>query len=232
MCEELEELQERLGRRFADPSLLGLALTHASVRGRGGRSNERLEFLGDAVLALVVSRYLFALHPPLSEGQMTKVKSPVVSRRTLAEVGNALGLAQFLHVDDGLKKHTRYPASMVAGAYEAVVGALFLDGGLEAAREFVLRTLGPELERVQARRHTPNYKAMLQERLQAESRETPAYVLSRWEGPDHQRRYHTTVHVAGRECGSGCGRTKKEAEQDAARSALQRLYPDRQETAR
>jgi ribonuclease-3 len=229
MDDWLEELQDLLQYRFGDPALLRLAMTHASARGRDGPSNERLEFLGDAVMGLVVSAHLFGEKPRLSEGEMTSVKSTVVSRRVLSHVSRALGLPTFLQVDSGLQRRTRYPGSVVANAYEAVVGAIFADGGLGPAREFVMRTLGPEVKKVQDRRHVPNYKAVLQERTQAEGKGTPEYAVVRWEGPDHRRSYRVVVQVAGEQCGTGAGETKKEAEQQAAGEALDRLYPDWEE---
>lgn len=221
----LGQLQERLRYRFASADLLVEAMTHASAQAGGGRSNERLEFLGDSVIGLVIADHLFERSPELSEGEMTVLKSVVVSRRSLGRVGRSLGLADFLQVDEGLKQRKRYPGSIIANAYEAVVGAIFVDGGLKAATDFVLRTLEPEMERARAGRHSPSYKSILQQRTQAEGKGIPRYSVVRFEGPDHQRRYLTVVHVCGEERGGGWGPTKKAAEQNAARDALDKCYP-------
>ncbi len=223
--EGLAELRDRLQHRFADPDLLALAMTHASSRSGSEPCNERLEVLGDSVIGLVIADWLFRRFPEMSEGEMTVLKSAVVSRRTLGRVGRALGLAEFLRVDEGLKQRKRYPASIIANAYEAVVGAVFMDGGIEPAGAFILRTLAPELERAQGGRHEPSYKSILQQRTQAEGKGIPRYSVVRFEGPDHQRRYLTVVHVKGEECGGGWGPTKKAAEQNAARDALDKCYP-------
>ncbi|MHC4480547.1 MAG: ribonuclease III, partial [Planctomycetota bacterium] len=201
------------------------ALTHASATGGDALSNERLEFLGDAVVALAVCNHLFRQRPDLSEGEMTVIKSAVVSRRTMARVGRSLGLSEFLRVDYGLRQRASYPSSMVAGAYEAVVGAILVDGGMEAAVEFILRTLGPEIERTEARQHKPSYKSILQEKAQAEGKGAPRYSLVRYEGPDHRPRYLTVVHICGEKCGAGWGSSKKTAEQEAAKDALDKCYP-------
>lgn len=225
MDEALQQLQERLQYRFQDPALLRLAVTHASVRADGLPSNERLEFLGDAVVGLVISEHLFRSSPDLSEGEMTLTKSAVVSGEVLFRAGRSLGLAQFLQVDQGLRQRREYPASIIADGYEAIVGAIFLDGGLEAAADFVLRSLNPEIEQVQAGQHALSYKSLLQERTQAEGKGTPRYSVVRYEGPDHQRRYLTVVRVYGEECGAGWGSTIKAAEQNAAQDALDKCYP-------
>lgn len=220
MDDMLQELQERLGYSFSDPSLLTRAMTHASASGRRKPSNERLEFLGDAVVGLVISEHLFRSMPRSPEGDMTRIKSAVVSRRTQARVGRALGLPQYLRVDPGLRQRKRYPASMAANAYEAVVGAILVDRGIEAAREFVLRTLAPEVVRARAGRHGRDYKSVLQQKTQAGAKGAPQYDTVQHEGPDHQRRFLVKVYIDGQECGAGWGSTKKAAEQNAARRAL------------
>ncbi len=226
MAGDLDELQDVLQYRFCDVALLVRAFKHASVRSQGELSNERLEFLGDAVAGLVISEDLYRSHPELSEGEMTIIKSAAVSRRAMAKVGRQLGLSAFLDVDPGLEQREQFPSSIVCNAYEAAVGAVFLDGGIDAAAEFILRTLGPELTRVRDRGYEPSYKSILQERTQAEGKGTPRYSVVRYEGPDHRRRYLTVAHVAGEECGAGWGMTKKAAEQAAARDSLDKLYPE------
>lgn len=226
MADMLGELQDRLGYRFRDSSLLQRAMTHSSARGDDQPANERLEFLGDALVGLVISEHLFRSFPALPEGRMTRIKSSVVSRRTLARVGRSLRLPEWLRVDAGLEQRESYPTSMVAGVYEAVVGAIFLDGGMEATRDFILRTLAAEVERVLLGRHHEDYKSLLQRRTLAEAKGIPDYRVVRQEGPDHHRQFLTVVYIDGERCGSGWGATKKSAEQNAAAQALRERYPE------
>jgi ribonuclease-3 len=219
------QVEECLQYCFSDAGLLAQALTHASCASVARPSNERLEFLGDAVVGLVISDYLYRSEPDLSEGEMTIIKSAVVSRRTMARVGRALGLPAFLQVDEGLRKRKTYPQSIVANVYEAIVGAMFLDGGMAAAADFILRTLELHVSRVSTSRHGASSKSALQERVQAEGKPVPRYEILRYEGPEHDRRFFAAVYVAGEEKGAGSGATKKDAEQRAAREALQNLYP-------
>ncbi len=221
MDETPAELQEILGHTFADADLLEEALTHASAGGREQFTNERLEFLGDAVLDLVISDHLFEALPEAHEGDMTHARSLVVSRRALARVGRALGLEKHLRVDEGIQQRDPYPISILAGVYEALVAALYLDGGMTPARDFILRTLGTDLERIGAGIPQANSKSRLQEEAQAAGRGIPVYRVVRTEGPDHERRFLVTVSIGGQELGDGWGRTKKEAEQNAARQALE-----------
>ncbi len=226
MDKEVQELQARLQYRFSDLALLSQALTHASASNARQPSNERLEFLGDAIVGLVVSEHLYLRFPEASEGQMTRIKSAVVSRRTLARVGRSLGLPQCLRVDSGLKQRKRYPVSLAANAYEAVVGAMLLDRGIAAASEFIVRTLGPEIALVVSGRHEWDYKTILQLKAQAQGKPPPQYEVARRTGPDHRGRFMTVVCIDGEECGSGWGTTKKGSEQSAASRALEKCYPD------
>ncbi|MFO8006200.1 MAG: ribonuclease III [Candidatus Brocadiia bacterium] len=223
MNQGLGQLQETLEYRFSDPSLLRRALLHASAS-EGTESNERLEFLGDAVVGLVVSEFLFRRFPDAPEGEMTVIKSAAVSRRALARVGRSLGLDDYLVVGDGLRGR-RYPLSIVAGAYEAVVGAILLDGGMEPARRFVRRTLADEVEEARQARAAAGWKSLLQQLVQADGHDVPTYHIVSSEGPRHKPRFQAVVSVAGQRCGEGWGSTKKAAEQEAARDALQQRYP-------
>jgi ribonuclease-3 len=225
--ELLPSVESCVGYRFRDRELLVRALTHASAQSSEMPSNERLEFLGDAVLGMVVSDHLFRTYPEQSEGEMTVIKSAVVSRRTLARAGADHGLPDFLFVDEGLKARRRLPASMVANVYEALVGAIFLDGGMEAAAGFIMRTLASYMDEAEADRHRMNYKSVLQERSQAAGRGIPQYEIVGFEGPDHRRRFEAVVTMAGEECGRGWGETKKDAEQNAAQEAFERWYTGR-----
>ena len=216
-----------MGYHFTDQSLLQKALTHASLHGVGGISYERLEFLGDAVAGVVVAERLFRAPEHWSEGQMTAIKSDAVSRTSMVSAGRRLGLESYMRVDRGLAAGgKKYPDSVVADAFEALVGAVFLDGGMEKAREFVLQFMGLEIQRCEERRHTPNFKSTLQELVQAECGRPPTYRTLQQVGPDHEAQFLAAVHVLGVEKGSGWGTTKKEAEQRAAEAALETHYPN------
>ena len=222
-------LEDALGYRFEQPALLKLALTHRSVSSDdpSRNDNERLEFLGDAVLQLVVTDLLYAGFPHLAEGQMAKVRAAVVSRPSLAEIAVELNLGSHLELAPSeVATGGREKASILADAVEAIIGAIYLDGGLESARAMVL---GLWTERVNERAKQPgvkDYKTRLQE-LTARDGLRPVYDVV-GEGPDHDRRFTATVSVNGAEHGTGIGRSKKEAEQAAAAVALGRLLPDPQ----
>jgi ribonuclease-3 len=217
-------LEGRVGHRFAEPALLRLALTHRSVSSENPsrKDNERLEFLGDAVLQLVITDLLYDAYPQLAEGQMAKVRAAVVSRETLAEI------AQLLEIGDHIELATseeatggREKASILADAVEAVIGAIYLDGGLDPARSMIL---GLWADRVADRAKEPgvkDYKTRLQE-LTARDGRRPVYHVE-GTGPDHDRHFTATVSVNGTEYGSGEGRSKKAAEQAAAAEALEAL---------
>jgi len=226
MAADLQELQRRLHYSFRSPDLLALALTHASAGVSRTETNERLEFLGDAVVGAVVAEYVYRCWPGADEGRMTVARSDVVSRRALGERGRELGLGEFLHVDDGLNRQSDYPNSMVADAFEAVVGALFLDGGFDAAREFLLRVLEPSIAEARRNGSVQGYKSLLQECTQAESKGVPDYRILQATGPDHRRQFEAAVSIQGEDCGTGWGATKKAAECAAARQALEFRYPD------
>lgn len=219
--------EERLGYTFADPSLLRLALTHRSVSSEdpGRKDNERLEFLGDAVLQLVVTDLLYASYPQLAEGQMAKVRAAVVSRGALAEVARYLEIGR--HVDLAPSEEAtggRRKDSILADAVEAVIGAIYLDGGLEPVRDTIVTMWA---DRVAERAKQPgvkDYKTRLQE-LTARDGSRPVYSVD-GTGPDHNRRFQAVVRIDGADYGSGEGRSKKEAEQDAARQAIDTLSRD------
>ncbi len=198
-----------------------LALTHRSwcAEHPDEPSNERLEFLGDAVLSLVVTDHIFQRFPELPEGQLAKTRAVVVSAQTLAEVGLALGLGEGLRLGKGEDASGgREKASILADAVEAVIGAMYLDGGIEPVRGFVLDQLGERI--IEAARHPgeTDYKTRLQELAVSAGHQLPVYTLTE-SGPDHHRRYRAVVEIDGRRMGSGGGSSKKEAEQWAARAA-------------
>ena len=221
--ENLTRCQEIIGYRFSDVELLRRALTHSSAATSRSDSNERLEFLGDAVLGLVVCEAIFHRAPDLPEGEMTKVKSAVVSRRTCARLARQMGLTELLIVGKGLGESSVLPRSLPAAAFEAVIGAIFLDGGLAAAREFVLAHTDEVIRAAMASQHQRNYKSMLQQYAQRRWNEMPEYELLDEKGPEHAKCFEVSVRINGRQFGSAWGPSKKEAEQKAALRALVEL---------
>ena len=222
-----EEFQSRLEYTFRNAELLRLALTHPSIAHELGttmQTNQRLEFLGDAVLQLILTRELYEKFPAFGEGPLTKARARLVNRRALAERGRALDLGRHLLVSRGEENSGgRERASALADGYEAVVGAIFLDGGFEVAREFILREFLSACSELGERPNLDNPKGELQELLQAVSPEAPQYHVVSATGPDHDRIFECTVHHAGVELACGSGKSKKLAQSDAALAALKRL---------
>src|SRR5271163_5219828 len=186
-AEILEECQKSIGYRFKQPDLLRAALTHASGANTRLASNERMEFLGDAVLGLVCCEQLYLRFPDYQEGDLTKIKSAVVSRRTCAHISRQLNLGEFLFLGKGMHFQTVLPSNLLADVYESLVGAMYLDGGLEPVKEFILKYLNPEIEQVAEAAHAGNYKSLLQQVAQKEFSATPAYHLLDEKGPDHSK---------------------------------------------
>jgi ribonuclease-3 len=222
-----DELQQRLNYTFRDPDLLRLALTHPSVAheaGAGIQTNQRLEFLGDAVLQLVLTRDLYEKFPVFDEGPLTKARAKLVNRRALAERARDLDLGRHLIVSRGEEiSGGRARTSSLADACEALVGAIFLDGGFEAAREFILREFAGAMTGLSEIPILENPKGELQELLQSASTEPPHYSVVSASGPDHDRIFECTVHHHGVELARGTGRSKKAAESEAALAALRKL---------
>jgi ribonuclease-3 len=217
-------LEERLGYNFIDGSLLKLALTHRSVSADDSsrKDNERLEFLGDAVLQLAVTAYLYDAFPALHEGNLAKIRAGLVSRPVLADVARSIGLAEHIEVTQAEERTGgREKESIMADALEAVIGAAFLDAGLGPASDLVLRLWGSRIDERAQRPGLKDYKTRLQEVLAKDGR-LPLYQ-SEGSGPDHERTFVATVEVNGLILGSGSGRSKKEAEQGAAEQALSAL---------
>ena len=224
---ELERLlTEVLGRPPGEVPLFRQALTHPSAAGDAQHPlehNERLEFLGDAVLDLVVAEAFYHRFPDRSEGELSRMRAAVVCEPTLARVGRRLGLGPLLYLSHGEEASGgRDRPSVLAAAVEAVIGALYLTAGLDAARAFVLRGMAGELEEAAAGRLFEDYKTHLQEVSRRVFGQDPQYRLVGEEGPDHRKTFHVEVHVGGRVAGKGSGRSKKEAEQAAAADALRR----------
>jgi ribonuclease-3 len=219
----LEECQAVLGYRFTQLELLRGALTHASGADTRLASNERLEFLGDAVLGLVVCERLFQRFPDYLEGELTKIKSVVVSRRTCARISRELNLGEYLILGKGMSSSAAVPSSLLSDVFESLIAAIYLDGGLEPARDFILKHMGPEIDQVAEGAHGGNYKSLLQQLAQKEFGATPQYQLLDEKGPDHSKCFKIAAHVGRESYPPAWGRNKKEAEQRAAYHALCRI---------
>jgi ribonuclease-3 len=227
---DLAVLQNTLGVSFKDPSLMEQALVHSSYINESPgitTSNERLEFLGDAVLGLIIAQELYQRLPQSSEGEMTELRSSLVRGDALSRLAKAISLGDYLYLGKGEEASggRRKPANL-AGAMEAVIAAIFLDQGLNATRDFILRLMGKELDKVLNQGIAPDYKSQLQELIQARHQQTPTYQVIEETGPDHDRRFSVEVRVGGTVLGRGSGKSKKSAEEEAARSALDRLPTD------
>jgi len=243
---ERAELEAVLGHRFSRPELLVRALTHRSLarqiaHGSAGEAvdavgdNERLEFLGDAVLNLIVAETLFELHPEWQEGELTRIRSLLVSRQHMAQVAEEIGLGSFLRLSKGEERSgLRHKGTVLSDSMEAVMGALYLDAGLNKVREFIRRrVMGAAVERLAEEMRSGaalgNFKSALQEQLQATHAGSPVYQVISESGPAHRRRFVVEVGVQradseeSKPLAQGRGTTKKRAEQDAARCALERL---------
>jgi len=218
-----ERAEEVLGHTFKNPNLLKEALTHASIADNRLESNERMEFLGDAVLDLIVCEALYHRFPQYQEGDLTKIKSAVVSRRTCAEVANETGLTDLLIIGKGISSRNSMPSSLAAAVYESVVAAVYLDGGFEVVKGYVLRTMTPKLEEISSTGHQQNFKALLQQHAQKSLGATPLYELLDEKGPDHSKCFEICVCIEGRRFTSAWGPNKKMAEQKAALLALEDL---------
>lgn len=215
-----EACEKRINYHFNDLGLLKAALTHASSADHRRNSNERMEFLGDAVLGLVICQTLYERLPDALEGDMTKIKSAVVSRRACARVAQRLRLTDGLRLGQGMENGDHLPRSLAAGTLEAVIAAIYLDGGLAAAQAFILENLEGELQQAAASQNQFNCKSQLQQWAQRVMSATPVYELLDEKGPDHAKCFEVAVSIAGRQFPSAWGPTKKEAEQKAAGLAL------------
>ena len=219
----LAQLEKLLGYHFSEQALLAEALTHSSLADNRLSSNERLEFLGDSVLALVICRELFDRFPDYLEGDLTKIKSMIVSRKTCAKIAAALKLPEFVKVGKGMAKTRAMSGSIAAGTLEAVIAAIYLDGGFNEAKSLILNLFGELIDNASAEHHQENFKSMLQHYVQQHHSSPPEYLLLDEKGPDHNKCFETAVLIGDRQFESGWGVTKKEAEQKAARNALVEL---------
>jgi ribonuclease-3 len=218
-----ESIEKIVGHRFGDPSLLHEALTHASSADSRLVSNERMEFLGDAILGYIVCELLFERFPDLHEGDLTKIKSAVVSRRSCALVSRTLGLVDQMRLGKGMADSDGVPASVAAAVLESLIAAIYLDGGIEPTRRFILEHMKPVIDEAAESTHQQNFKSILQQHAQRTLPMTPDYVLLDEKGPDHCKAFEVAARINGRQFGSAWANSKKEAEQKAARTALVEL---------
>jgi ribonuclease-3 len=219
-----EELQKNIGITFKDPELLKLAFVHRSYLNEVKQtqiSNERLEFLGDSVLSLLTSHFLYTTYPHFTEGIMTNIRSSLVKTTSLNDISKSLGLGDLLFLSHGEEASGgRTNQSMLADVFEALLGAIYLDQGIETARKFLEKYLFPDAEEIIATKSYIDYKSLLQELIQERSRVSPTYHVVKSEGPDHARTFWVEARADGAVLGSGSGKSKQEAEQAAAERAL------------
>ena len=219
----IERCERVLRYEFRDVRYLREALTHASGADHRLVSNERLEFLGDAILGAIVCESLFRKFPDYLEGDLTKVKSVVVSRHTCAKISRALGLDDFLVMGKGMGSQDETPPSVLADVFESLVAAIFLDGGMEAAKRFTLSHVEAEIDATVDGQGGVNYKSHLQQLAQKKFGETPTYLLLDEKGPDHSKCFKITAQIGRQQYAPAWGRNKKDAEQRAAFNALSQL---------
>jgi len=224
MTPSLKDFEKKTGYCFSDFSLLNRALTHRSLANTEG-NNERLEFIGDAVLDLIIAETLYHKYADLSEGRLDPMRASLVNGKALTEHAKALGIDKYLQVSEAQRQHNPLPsAAMLEDALEALTGAIYLDGGIEAARTFVLKVFETEIDTVEKKLDYRNPKGRLQELLQKQHLGlTPEYTVLTAEGPGHARCFETAVHLGSKELARGWGRSKKAAEIAAAEQALKTL---------
>ncbi len=216
----IERVEAIVGHRFADTGLLERAFVHSSVACRRLESNERLEFLGDSVLGLVACQRIFDRYPDLLEGDMTKIKSAAVSRRTCARLAKSLGLQDLLVLGKGMLGQSVLPQSLSAAVLEAVIGAVYLDGGFDAAEKFLVPLLDPIIEAAADSGHQHNFKSVLQQYAQQTFERSPCYRTLDEKGPDHAKCFKVCVEIGDERFEPVWGASKKQAEQQAALVAL------------
>jgi len=227
---DLAALQNILGVSFKDPSLLEQALVHSSYVNENigiATSNERLEFLGDAVLGFIIARELYQRLPQSTEGEMTELRSSLVRGDTLSHIAETISLGDYLYLGKGEEASGgRLKPANLAGAMEAVIAAIFLDQGSNTTRDFILKLMDKELSKILSQGIEPDYKSQLQELIQSRYQQTPTYQVLEAIGPDHDRSFTVEVRVGNTVLGKGSGKSKKSAEAESARSALDQLPTD------
>ncbi len=216
----VKRCERRIAYEFNDKRLLQSALTHASGAEHRLASNERLEFLGDAILGSIVCEMLYRQFPDYLEGDLTKIKSVVVSRQTCTKISRSLGLEDCLILGKGMTTHPTVPPSLLADVFESLVAAIYLDGGDEPARRFIQQHMHPEIEAASEGEAADNFKSLLQQLAQREFGTTPAYRLLDEKGPDHSKCFKIAAQLGTNRYPAAWGRNKKEAEQRAAQNAL------------
>ncbi|MBI9011620.1 MAG: ribonuclease III [Clostridiales bacterium] len=222
---ELEHLEGVLNYKFKDQSILRLALTHSSyaneLRDKSSDYNERLEFLGDSVLGIVISEYVYSEHPDFKEGELTKMRSKIVCESTLAEVAAELDLGEYMLFGKGeALTGGRTRRSILADAFEALIAAIYLDGGFEIVKPFIYAFMQEKIDMAEKGLIVDDYKTHLQELIQTKKDNRIKYELMEENGPDHRKLFRTAVKLNGNVIGIGEGRSKKESEQEAAKMAL------------
>jgi len=221
--DSLHQIEQILGHTFANGVLLTRAFTHSSAVDNRLESNERLEFLGDAVLSVVICQALFEKFRDYPEGELTKMKSMLVSRDMCARVACRQRLPEFLIVGKGMISNKALPSSLAAGLLEAVIAAIYLDSGFDAASDFILRSFSAQVAQVNAEEAHGNYKSLLQQHAQEQFNVAPIYVLLDEKGPDHNKCFESAVVIDQQHFASAWGPNKKDAEQKAAYNALVEL---------
>ncbi len=223
MVADPSELEQKIGYHFGNHQILIVALTHpSSITDQEGGGNERLEFIGDAVIGCAVAHMLYQSHPEKDEGWLTQMRSRLVDESCLASKARVISLGDYVILGKGEETTGgKEKSSILSGAYEALMGAVFLDGGYDACNAVIARCFG-EIETLTDDMGPKNYKSLLQERLQKDGMGLPRYEVTEIHGPDHKRVYSVSVFIDGHEWGRGYGKNKKEAEQRAAQGALER----------
>ncbi len=216
----LDQIQRKIGYTFANNDLLVEAFTHSSAADDRLSSNERLEFLGDSVLGVVICQALFEKYVDYLEGDLTKIKSSLVSRSCCAKITTQLEIQPFLRVGKGMASAKALPRSIEAGLLESVIGAIYIDGGFDVAQDFILKAFSPMMKKMEVKGPHGNYKSLLQQFSQEHFGVTPQYVLLDEKGPDHNKCFESEVMIQGHHYQSAWGISKKEAEQKAAENAL------------
>ena len=218
-----QQLEKKLQYGFSNRTLLKKALTHSSASARKLDSNERLEFLGDSILGLVICQALYERFPNYLEGDLTKIKSKLVSRKTCSLIAGLLDLDSVLNIGLGMQKSRALKGSIAAATLEAIIAAICLDGGFEKAKEFILRHFGPLINQADAAQHQENYKSLLQQYAQQNLNHSVTYEILDEKGPDHNKCFESAVVIDRKRYPSAWGTTKKEAQQAAAYNALVEL---------
>ncbi|SJZ54830.1 ribonuclease III [Selenihalanaerobacter shriftii] len=225
---KLEEFQNKIGIKFNDLKFLQKSLTHKSYANENQelnlKDNERLEFLGDSVLDIVISEYMFNRYPDYPEGELAKMRAVVVSAPILADKARELDLGKYLLLGKGEDMTGgRKRSSILADAFEALVGNIYLDRNLDIARDFILKLMTSDIDNVESGNHIQDYKTTLQEIIQKSSNSRPEYHVIEEEGPDHSKIFTVQVTFNSKPLGQGTGSSKKEAQQEAAKNALKKL---------